>query len=159
MIRKRLLILLAAAALAAAGIAVTGCGDDTDGEGSEASSPSDAFTRTVAELKSAATSGEPYGAIRKAKDLPRPERATVDAFCEMVWQLDVNSEVSRVSNRPYIEARLLNAAEFEVGISYTSDPSPLRSAVAAAVQELRGAVDLQSLDVDLIRRYRKACYG
>jgi hypothetical protein len=166
---------LAIAALV--GFSVAGCGDsdgndDQSNQASQASQtqtqteasqtqsngnqaqgavPSQEFEQLVSGLKNAALAEGTYGAIKRARDLSVPERSAFIGFCETVWQLEVNSEQDRLKRLPYIDGRIRNLAVYDI-------PDKFSAETEAALDELLGAVDLESLDPDLNHDYKKACY-
>ncbi len=137
---------------------VAGCGDsDSDADQPAASSePSQAYTQLLAGLKKAALAGEGYKAIRKANSLPNPEESVVDAFCETVWQLDVNAETEKLARHSYILGRIRSFAELNMGVAYVPGRAELPE-VAKALDELDTTFDIASFDAQLNDRYKRAC--
>jgi hypothetical protein len=135
------------AALAVA-VAAAGCGGDASGESGE-----QAYGEILSGLRAAALANDAtYEGAQLAEGLPEPERVTLEAFCETAWQLDVNRETAKLAHDRYIIHRIKKLA------TYNLTPER-RPPVAAAMTQLREAVDLGSIDAVLNSRYKRACLG
>jgi hypothetical protein len=138
--RRLLFPILAAAIAVSLSLAAAGCG------GSESQS----YAETLTGLREAALADEVYDGLEGVKDLPSPERETVEAFCLMTWKVVANREISKLSNIDNLVNRIRKWTVYGLDPEYVP-------AVDGAVDELRTAVDLDSFDPRLNGRYKRAC--
>jgi hypothetical protein len=149
---------LAVAAFLALG-SLAGCGDDDSNAEQQAGStqPSEKYAEVLSDLKEAAVAGSTYGALKRGDPLPAPEESAIDAFCETAWQLEINAEQAQLARTGYIAGRIRSFAELNMGLAHipgrASEPK-----LTAALAELDEVVDLASLDAELNRNYKRACY-
>ena len=149
-LRRRLRPILLAATSALVAIAAAGCGD-SNGDGERKNVPDQAYGEVLRGLKEAALAGQTYNAIRRAQELPPPEKAAIVAFCEMAWQIVVNREAEKLTDRAYIVSRVTTRTALNLD-------GPSSTAVRTVTDELRRVVNLGSLNGNLTGRYKKACY-
>lgn len=141
-------------ALACGALLVAGCGDSESSAEGQQAGPSAAFVEIVRELKQAALSESSYRAVRRAKkskELNVPETSVIDAFCETVWQLDVNGETDRLTRYAYVVDRIKGLAGYDL-------PSKYSTQIRKALDELIGIIPLRSFDEAENRLYKRACY-
>lgn len=161
-LRRSLSTFLLCLATTAAALAPTGCGDD-DSSAKEQNAeeapavPSKAYGDVLTGLRKAALAGDTYGALRRADPLEAPEEATVDAFCETAWQLEINEETEQLAKRSYVVGRIRSLAELNMGVAYVPGRAK-EPALTAAMKELQEVIDLASLDAKSNSRYKRACY-
>ncbi len=154
--RALFLPLLVAGALA---VAPAGCGDgESTAEQAEGGStqPSADYRELLTGVRRAAEANTGYEALSRAEALAPPEQAALEAFCEIVWKVDVNQD-GDVSKGPAIPAWIRGYAESNLGVAYMAGKARL-PALSAALAELDSTLDLGSLDAELSKRYKRACY-
>jgi hypothetical protein len=138
-----------------------GCGSEGEnaasGSGTQSSEPAVTYSELLTGLKRAALADKGYKGTRRGNALPAPEESVLDAFCEVTWKLKVNGEFDALTDPNLISfpKRIQNFAETKLS---TAPGSKEDREQAAALAQLDSVVDLDSFDVDLTNRYKRACY-
>jgi hypothetical protein len=126
--------------------ALGGCGSGGDASGGQS------YEELLRGLKRAAVAHRGYHAVTRARALEAPERAVIVAFCKFTSQVVLGHEAAKLAEHAYIYSRIRTRSELEA-------EGHQLSAVSAAANELRSAIDLTTLDAKSIRDYRRACSG
>jgi hypothetical protein len=146
---SRFLLPTACVAVLLSAAIASGCGD-ADAEEQRTGGVTEAFIGLVDDLNAAAQSGEDLEAIERSKELEPKETKAFWAFCETLWQLDINRETRILEDTDYLMARVKKLAEYR----FANKDSPV---VAAALARLRRETRLDSFDPARNRRYVHAC--
>jgi hypothetical protein len=172
MIRVFLSSILVGGALLA-GLVIQGCGDEGNSTQAEKlpplvdpavvayKEPTARYTKTLEELRRAASAGKNYEAPDLSKGLSPVEKSVVKWFCETAWQMVVNQELDRLPDAEYLAHRLNIRSILELSNSqYTkSGRAPYLAPVEVGVNELGRVIDLRAFDAKQDRRYQKTCDG
>ena len=140
-------------AVALVNIALTGCGE------AKGDSDSQAYREVLQGLSDAAQSGADYDAVRHARDLKPADQAAIEGFCQSIREFALSDEDPRDFPSTYVSGRVeeggrMRLREMKQETKLNVDPS----LVGDAMGELREAIDLGSLSIELNRNYVGACY-
>ncbi len=131
-------------------IAIAGCGGGNQAAGQK--NDRAAYETLLRGLRRAAVAGTAYKGAKRAATLERTDRAITRSFCELTWQMKVNREAGKLSNRSYVVGRVRSGAESSL-IEF--QPPQIQK----AIDTLGSIIDLAGLDNDLVKRYSRACYA
>ncbi len=151
-------------AMALIGIALYGCGGESEGgentgasiaRGGSPVEPESEYHEVLLDFRGAAAAGKIYDAYGFAEYFPPTQRAAVHAFCFVADHMLEDLEAERLLDRAYLVGRIERKAATDMKSELdVVAPAQLRK----AIRKLNVVLELGSLDQDLAERYVRACY-